>query len=391
MKSVDKTLQLSGLDWHAELDMERPGHLPFYLGKKTAFTFTPVSFGVLNESMGMMKKCCTHHATTLNTCSFETNYRMPYGSEPVLKRSIEFTGNHAKVITNLKCKHGFPMRHLDIDPITFDKRWVKIAIIPIPEKGSYVEEIKWEEIASLPPTILDSPAPLLVILFEDQYGNRLEIGTGDDLWRWELNGGGEVPVHFIIQKTKSGVTLTRRIWDFKGESEPPTGDHRFRWYFAWETTALQKIKRKQENITESCDAHNEQWHTIARVTRQGTEQKIPCFKSSAFNKFIRRWIRPLQDKTDSNSIVKLQNISPSLCDNPTHLNRSGKGELLHWDLTEMLTTWDWCNKILSKSGATLIFTQEKNSVLKELPSMQGVSKPLSPFFNYVQEDKKETL
>ena len=89
--------------------------------------------------------------------------------------------------------------------------WHRIAVVRIPGAGKTFPTLKWVELKEGPHEVLfDESYPFLTVILETEDGKCFEIGTGDDLWRWQ--SAAELPAcsaEFSICGNKDSVEIIR--------------------------------------------------------------------------------------------------------------------------------------------------------------------------------------
>ncbi len=343
----------------------------------------PVKLGGFSEGDGLVKKFRYHSTADGLSCSVDTEMIIPFGVEPKVRRNFEFAGNHGTVLTDIDMKGGMEVKSISVDNITIEGRVRRVGIIAVPECGGAVPEISWYENDG-DNEFYQSADPFLVCLVELDDGFIWEVGTGDDLWRWNLGQKHHAGSSFSVSAVKNGIRIERMTYCRKDEdSIIPQRGLRFKWYFAW-TGHLPEFSGRNETVFPLGalpEASGTLWFEVTPDTLsasaavkvdENTDLACPCFESNVFRRRFNEWIRSAAGRYENASLV-VCGIEPHVCLDAGHMERPKKVILRHWDIISLLDQWLWANRQLRKNGASLRFAGHEKTV--ELPSMCGVSQP----------------
>lgn len=361
-----KDFSVNGDGWKALFDEKTPAFMKFELSGEPAIELLPVSFGAVNENSGIAEKCRMHETEDGLSRSVEMKTVLPFGSEPSIERNIEFAGNHAKITTDIKTAGKFPASEFSVDSLFLPGKWEKIRLIEIPETHA----IPFPEPQDLPKTdsvLYDSEKPFLAVVLESEKRGKLEIGTGDDLWRWMAaeRNFEEAKASFMIEKKDGGILISRKILTWEEEAEMPTQNWRFKWYFSWEES---NKKHRQPKEDSDLDFLKFKLPVSAKIIHKGDARKEICFAAHITQKRMKKWIRAEAAKLNGTNVT-VKNLSPHVCESAAHLERARKNILLHWDIMKILDFWLWANHQLAKSDCSLSIEADSGI---DLPSLKGL-------------------
>lgn len=400
-----KKIEINGDGWLAVHDLEE--RIPFSLslnhstratatvpaGKITEspnhqITLMGIVIGDLTESISLPEKAVQHEFMDIEGYSVDTKSTIPFGSEPVIVRNFEYLPNIVKVTTDVQIRRSTVAENLEIDSLKLDGDWKRCAIINLTPEKPASKKVKWinlkksnSKTASKPDSfIYDSETTFHIFLLEDKAGNRIEIGAGFDLWRWN-QGAGDNEVRdpesevsetettvfppkkgrFTIENTENGIIVRRQIISSEEECELHAQIWRFNWYLSWGAE----------------DGAPELEHFRTLELEHSSTPELPnsptCFHAKATRNQLRKAVRAEINKLDDDTLC-LPDIEPHLCSNPSHIARPGKEGLQHWDMTDIIDFWFWANRQLLKSDSKLIIRPPKGSIFEELPSFRRMRK-----------------
>jgi hypothetical protein len=357
---------ISGDGWNAVFDEKTPAFMRFEIEGESFLELIPVSFGTISESSGIQEKCRMHESADGFSCSAEIKTLLPFGAEPTIERNIEFAGNHAKITTDIKTAGKFSADEFSVDNLFLPGKWDNIRIIEIPE-AHIIPSGASQKLSQNGKTVYDSEKPFLTIVLESEERGKLELGTGDDLWRWMAaeRNFEEAKASFSIEDKDNGILISRKILTWEEESEMPTQNWRFKWYFSWEKA---EDSKQAEKAGSEMDFLKFKLPESAKTVHDGNVRKEICFAAHITQKRMKKWIRAEASKHDGINI-SIKNLIPHICESAAHLERAKKKELLHWDIMKIFDFWLWANKQLAKSNSSLSI--ETDPTL-ELPSLKGL-------------------
>ncbi len=375
----------------------------------------PVKFGSFGENSGIVKKLRRHETMDGATHSIEMLSTIPFGSEPQVARNIQFAQNHAKIITDIEIKSSLPVKKLYVDNFTLTGKITEIAVVS--GKDLSVANILWQKIADLDFSetennkfsIYNSEKPFLILLVKNSSGDIFEVGTGDDLWRWQTalshkHIGSEFS---ITVDSKCNVNVERLVLDLTCDAEAKleSRNWRFKWYFAW-----QNGDQKTESKEELAELLNKaQLLTTAKGKKPDvitdnlifkfTEESLidaaflvdeakktlnaPCFEAPVTLKALRKWLRSTITAADKSvKVITLICEDNALCYNASHLDRGNMEKVVHLDITSKMDFWIWANKQCLKRGLKLeLKTLNNAGELINLPSLNDLGRGLELSIN----------
>jgi hypothetical protein len=387
--NIVEPLILNGADWTASFNALSGQKMIFSCAGRELLSLSGMVFGKIEEASGYCVKCRQHESIDLLNKSAEIVNVIPFGSEPQIVRQFEFAGNRAKITTDFHLKAPMEAESFEVDNILVKGSWAKIGVLKIGKPLPETSDIEWHAVGkdSLWKLVIEDIP--LIILFEGNDGTRLEIGTGDDIWRWlQTETFPETTASIVFEKTNGGVSIRRIFakWTETGTIAPRK--YRFTWYFAWETpdrkyftcgedefsvfsfSGKNKILSDGNKCFKFPDGELPELFA-ARFANDLTG--APCFHSSPVSGLFRDWVRSAAAIKDGRPLV-LGNLKASLCDSAPHLERPQKQKLLHWNMIRIFDFCLWANKQLRYSDSSFYILPEGNGkVYSSLPSVKGMS------------------
>lgn len=385
--TIDIELDKSSISF----DAGAPGEMILnILGNKMLST-KPISFGAIEESVGYHKKFRQHNFLNTDGYSVDTETIIPVGAEPKISRTMDIVGNHVKFVTDILTRGSFPAGKMSVDDIQFYGEWKRFGVIKYPKSGVVLPEIEWTEITDDITMLYQSGEPFLLMLLESVDGHVVEVGTGDDLWRWNVaTTVDSANSEFLVENEQGHISLKRDVLIFDDECPMPTQTWRFKWYIAWEMKADRNdtIKVPTDAVeldisgakVDALDAEvpafsipQSIWKPECEAVMNGVSSGLPCMHTKSVGKFYRNWFRSAQKRYQETKI-SLSNMEPHLCDLGSHVNKRVNGSVMHWDMISIFDFWLWANKQAGKNEGRFVIVPPVDSVAAQLPSMRGLSR-----------------
>lgn len=366
-------------------DSSAPGKMVLNMLGEDLLETRPIEFGAITESLGYLKKFCSHQSMDFASYGAESQTVIPMGAEPCINRTMTCASNHAKIVTDIETKQGFPISKMSVDSLNLKGVWKRYAILDVPE-GCELPAVEWKDIEA-DTELYNSDKPFLIALFENESGHVIEVGNGDDLWRWQASAGLEgATSSFVIKSGENGITVDRDVMVFEERTQLHTQVWRFKWYVAWDmkadsysTPSCPKeivelaATGKQADYSEEngFSAPVDGWNELSLVEVNGKGQSVPCMETKGARNFYRKWLRSTA-KTFKDDTLYLCGINPHVCTAGRHVSKAD--ERLHWDILSIFDFWEWGNKQMVKHEGRFAVVPSKDSAAYALPSMRGLSR-----------------
>jgi len=382
----------------AKWSSEELGRFSFELIEKKMFEVLPVNFGVVDESVGYYKKFREHSMMIADGSSVELENILPLGSEPKIVKNYELMGNHIKLITDVQTPNGFSADRLSVDSMSFDRAlYRRYAIVNFPKSGDSElgDKIVWNDLPEGDIVLFSEPEPFMVFLLESVDGQVIEVGTGDDFWRWCISKDYPgTTAEFKLEIINNKIVLVRNIivLDSSGEMQLDCRNWRFKWYIAWETKVerdeelLPPEKRYELGIKSGKSFYDadevakpdftfmkDGWRKDSKVLINKKETENVCFHSNSVRNYYRHLVRSALNRYP-NDDISITGLRPHFCDVASHLNRKERESLLHWDILALFDFWTWGNKQTAKNEQKLRLFIKSDNLIEDLPSMRGLSR-----------------
>jgi hypothetical protein len=378
----DFSLTTSRNTWSAEIIPGTAAPVSFSFYGKEVLQIQAAAFSkILTEKAAEPQKSRLHESVDGLAQRIKMDCLIPFGSEPRIRRSLDFYGNYCKVITDLELFSPTPVEYISVDPIRISEPAKRIGIIQVPAVGEPAGTIEWTD--NPDGEIYNSTKPFLLVLVELNDGKVLEIGTGDDLWRWNASETEpDTTSEFTIIADDSGVSITRKILIWDERTMIARRNRRTKWYFAWSDTILSrttdmesipfdfKAKPPAGAKTACFDCSATAFPDFTHTTVNGEPVKTPCFHAMALLKRMRKWVRSAAGAAPGCQLI-LQNVQPHLCDSAVHMDRGKLGTMLHWDVMSLVDFSHWADQQLQKNGGSLRLAPPAESSAAFLPSMRN--------------------
>lgn len=374
--NISQPVLLEGQDWTCYFSPGDREKLVFKCSGADMLAVHGMAFGKFDESSSYCSKSKKHVSIDGLNSSMETLNVLPFGSEPSITRKCELAGNHAVVTTDFDLRTRMEAASIEVDNLIVRGEWARVGVLGISSPLPESREISWHDAGGRLRLELDR-IPLL-LLFERTDGCRLEIGSGDDLWRWHNAAsfpGSEQSM--VVEKTKEGISVRRKVAAWTADAVILPRKYRFSWYFAWETAAMEFLP--DAIVSSGADAEVFTF-PVGEVPQQlaachgGRNLGVSCFHSPAVSGIFRSLVRSVLGSQKPRNVI-ISDLTVPLCETAAHLERPQRQLLLHWNMTRFFDHWLWANKQLRNSGVSFYAIAAKDSkVFPSLPSVKGLSR-----------------
>lgn len=344
MIDSEKNNTISGHRWFAEFHHQADCLFNFEIFDHNV-TVKPVSLGNFSEGGGLMAKRQIHHRIDGlgQDCHMETV--IPFGSEPIIRRDIDFSDGAMRIVTDVGINSKSSFDNICIDPLVLSGVWNKIAVASVPAPGSPYPEPKWLELDGSDREIYRSSKPFLFCRVMDDSGNFLEIGHGDDLWRWSGAEDHEgVTAEFSINVRDGKIIVGRIPYIFPPEFPCGNRSWRFKWYMVW-NSGFESGNNNFEALTIDPAVLPD---NIFALDFDGKRHSgMICWHAPAWRKAFKKAIRTAAARGAN---VSFDPGKPVFCADASHMERSRKQYLSHWDMMIRLELCQWAKQHLKASG-----------------------------------------
>ncbi|MFW5996758.1 MAG: hypothetical protein ACOCQP_01970 [Lentisphaeria bacterium] len=357
----------------------------------------------LNRDNGIVDSFnCKHKA---NCALIESSGFFPFGGEPGFQQKWKYGQNHVQISFDLQWPQDMAIkRRFGLGSCHLPGSWKRFYMVP--------PAYHWNEGAV--PQWFDLPEPQekaimvghwhrppLTLVFENNSGDQIEIGTGPDLWRWEkaFNAAPESGSYKIFLSS-SGIELIREPLMTCLPFKPSGRNYRFKWYIAWSPVS-QKAWNKEADFTiipgsdkSFTDIENSgslgegrsylldftltEWTAQCRAYStqpdyiRGLADHDICWCSQPVKNSAKKTIRRIKHRLPPGRII-VKGLTPGLCWHPSHLNRNHPDGLPHWDINDILDFSLWTSHHLG--DAWEIYRAPDSSGFSPLPSVRGLFQP----------------
>lgn len=325
-------------------------YLRFTLNQEPVLCLNAATLGQFPERGSLLKKERQQETLDGLVARFEATLQVPFGTEPEIRRSVEFVDGFARIIEDYQPGRGGAFNRLELGDIVLPGPWKKVRVIPVPEAGQvcYFDSVQFS-VEDKDNVFYDAGEPFLSAVFEREDGSSLEIGCGDDLWRWRIADSLEFcHAEFKISGNSEHIVLKRIPLSFHEGASPECVSRRFKWYFAWETHETRTASRKRKCST--LDLNKLDLPDSAAVAdNTGKSVGAWCLEAAAVRRQLRKKLRSMLSNQNSGDL-SLANCEPHVCASAAHLGRPGRQTLAHWDAWDMMELFVWANRRLVGSN-----------------------------------------
>ena len=341
------------------------------------------------------------------TALVESKWTFPFGREVRFAQTCRYAANHVRITIDVHWPRGaLVKRHFGLGTLFLPGKWDAISWIA--PAAALTENFTVEH-----RTVPASPAsgkmlahwhrPPLAVVFQSESGMHVEIGTGNDLWRWEkgMESGLDSGSYKILYEA-DGLRFVREPLMCCAPYSPPGRTYRFTWYAAWSVPAgvqqeadgdegellqfstdrdvssfgrfdTESVEVRAGGVLLVLDLQRIKWPVefcrcpSAASFIRGNRSSAPCWHHNGLQKNLRRIIRQIKEHFPAGHL-RIRNASPGICWDPAHLSKSEANGLPHWDMGALLDFSEWTRQQL---GRHWTFAFDCDDLL-QFPSLNGL-------------------
>ncbi len=257
------------------------------------------------------------------TAGYEFSNRIPFGAEYKFRRIMELGDGWGTVSCDAAVAGPGNVQSLELGDVVLHGAWSGCRFA--------FADGRVENVVILPAgSSFSSVIPWRAVELTDSDGNRFEIGTGDDWWRWVQpeDSGSE----YSLEIGDGKAVFRRKIFDIPvadipEEEQIRRKSWRCQWYWAWCPAGM-----ADADMPEAADIG------IA----------AGCCKAPGFQRAVRNAVR----KNSASGVIGVARTGDRICPEASHLERPAKKELLHFDRCEALKTYLWANRRIAANGGS---------------------------------------
>lgn len=319
---------------------------------------------------------------------------LPFGEPIQVGQTCRYAANHVRITFDLNWPRATVVRrHLGVGGLFLPGVWKRYYLIPACAHLAEGARPGWHPVPAEPAGSGMAGhwhRPPLALVFEREDGLRLEVGTGNDVWRWEhCFGCGPETGNYKIMQEADGLRLLREPLMTCEEFTPEKRQYRLTWHLAWQTPgnlpslptepALDLATASPAEVrarTGGCFRLDPARLALAHsCLRQETPEAYlrndppghPCWVSNGTQKAARKLIRSLANLPEPGTLV-VGPLVPAPCWVPGHCDRKGPRALPHWDLGALLDFAVWTRQQLGPAWTIL----PDSPLAAVLPSVAGL-------------------
>ncbi len=363
----------SGSGWDAFFHPAEDSVLDFRIGGRKLLSLSGVTGNGIDEPAGAYPRFRHHHFNSIRGGQVEMDSAVSSAIPGCgIKRAIEYAGNRFRFISDISFSRAAKTQEVCIDNVKIFLKCSEIGTISADDTDKTRMRIEWRCTEDEINFSKSSTAPI-AWLFKMDDGILLEIGTGDDLWRWNVGSAMNLSPEFSIIAGRDSIVLSRKVINRVQEETSIARKFRFTWYFAWhlpgETTTYE--------IPDDCISldlcTDFEWPGSAKVEiKDGTFFDYPCFHSDFVWNALRKAVR--KNIENGGKSIAFRNVRPMICTAGRHLGRAPQRHLEHWNMVSLMNFSLWATKQMSgKPGRLFFLPQEGDLVFASLPSFRGLS------------------
>ena len=316
------------------LELARAGGAPAF------FRLGRVKCGKFGELGALPEKFRLHRSEDAAEAELESSGVIPFGCEYRVSRDCRVTCGCATLTTDIAAVTGGRVDGMELEPPTFAGDLARAEFLIYGE-----EKFRSVELPASGTLYSGREVPLMIrVTYAD--GLRCEMALGADVWRHRAAFGIDgAASEYELVAAGNELKLTRRVLKYAPDIEPERRPWRFTVLIGWDDGS-------------------------ASAEPSGETFELPGCAMSAVS---RRELRSLVRRSDRSLVWR--NVSPAVCGDAAHVSRSGRGELAHFDLEELLAAWRWANRQLGKSGHHLALTPKAGGLFADSVILRNLARP----------------
>jgi hypothetical protein len=346
---------VSGPDrgWRCTQALDRvTGPGPLELGGQVVWESTQCQVGTLTDDLALAHALRCHQRSS--QVHVEVAGDLPFGSQPGFHHQVLLGDRLLRVTTDLRLPGRTQLQQgVAIGSLTLRGPWTGLQEV-IPDAAGRVH---LGELAPLGEG-RSWTAPPLALLLHHAGGGVLELGLGNDWWRWRQGvvANGNQGRYRLEPGEGEQWRLVRQVSYFTTDTEPEPRSYRYCWYAAWRggpvcpaplpahlvpavwqpngKLDLRPLAELDAASALVIDADAIAWPPTFLRTSGG-----PCHACHGVGGRLRQAVRQLKALPNQRFAVLFRGLVPGTCTVGTHLDRGR--ELPHWDLGALLDFGHW--------------------------------------------------
>jgi len=320
---VAKSYTVSGEDFALTAKSAGKYILSLSIGGVERCAVGRVRCGKFTELGALEKKFRVHCEAANLTCGIDTSFVLPFGCEYEITRTVECGDGALDFSTDVAALNFGRVGDLALEELFFPGNAWSASLALLGEK-----EVRRFSSAQTGELYCGALCPVaLRVDFAD--GVAVEYQIGFDVWRH--NAAAALPgvtAEFSLSADEKGLHFFRNVLRYDEGVESEKRPWRFNSLISWQTPGVAPY-----------------------VPHVPVEIVDGCPLAGAWRREVRRRIRRTQGE------FRLGGATTAFCGDASHLDRAGKGELLHSPMQEFLATYRWANRFLKKTGG--VFTVDE--------------------------------
>jgi hypothetical protein len=303
---------------------------------------------------------------------------LPFGAETAFTQTCRYAANHVRITFDLRWRRGDTIkRHLGVGSLFLPGRWRRYRCVPPCLHLAEGVLPSWHDVPEEPVgsgMLGHWHRPPLALVFEREDGARLEVGTGDDVWRWEQNlEFGPEKGNYKVMAEPDGLRILREPLMTCEEVTPRARDYRLTTYLAWTAPDEETHTRESRCQTGKITFHSDGQAALpgdavevpallldfAAMPTPASCQRVPapagyaldgtpaaaCWRCNAVQKAARRIVRQIAALPDP-GILCVKGLVPGPCWNSSHVGQPDSRPAPHWDMSAILDFAEWTRQQL---------------------------------------------
>lgn len=355
--------------WRAEHRTSRvDGPLAVWIGERQVIRGCRTAFGAMADSAALAEDVRSNQKANVTVVT--ARGRFPFGAEIGLIHTFRYGASFVRTTTDLTLPGGATVGdHVQVGSLTLGTGWTRYAVVA-PNADGTAARGPWQSLAPDGDGVCARwPQPPLAVVLTDGAGMELELGTGQDLWRWqagllEAGNRGET----LLQVTDDATELVRVVSVVGDEAQPRARKYRFSFYLAWRSGNRRDDCDGPWGVAEWRPGGDLEPMSVAKLADAGVGVVVDlntmpsptglrrewgkatpaplCLAANAVSSRLKRAVRQLRALTPPDLPVRFAGLRPGACRRGSHVQRNG--DRSHWDMAALLEFSLWARQTLGR-------------------------------------------
>ena len=363
--------------WNAVFDAEDQERLVLEYGGEIALACGGVICDKFDEGDGLIKINRVHEKADALSANVEVEMELPFGSEYQVFHDYEMADGFCQVTEDIQGR----LKYLRLPDVGISGELAQVVIYTADEAGK-IQRSSFD-LTNEVEVFYNSDKPLLMFSVVGKSGKVFDCGCGSDFWRHGIGSTPEISgAEFRLAGDCNDLLFERVMFALPEDAEVLNRPWRFKWFFAWHDAenAEKFVSSRQQDFGGLQIAE-----TGLIETADGGRISDVCINSAPARRAMRKLVR----SAATGETLLLTEFDPAICFDASHLNRSGKEQLAHWEIDDAFSFYLWANRTLLRQDGAFAFAVKAGNIFTGTAFMGRVTGLIGKveIFNGREEDE----